>query len=84
MLVPSEKQVSTPAVVDRGDLAPYSCLAGERERAIDAWTRSVLLNSGTDRLAAACRPKGERGLLYRTHPQRASLIGTALRVGPDG
>jgi hypothetical protein len=52
MLVPSEKQVSTPAVVDRGDLAPYSCLAGERERAIDAWTRSVLLNSGTDRLAA--------------------------------
>ena len=31
MPVPREKQVSLAAVVDRDDLAPNSCMAGERE-----------------------------------------------------
>jgi hypothetical protein len=43
MLVHSEKQVSPSAVVGRYDVAWYSRLAGDRERAIDAWTRPVLL-----------------------------------------
>jgi hypothetical protein len=43
MLVRGEKQVSPSAVVGRYDMARNSRLAGERERAVDAWACAVLL-----------------------------------------
>jgi hypothetical protein len=38
--VARDRSTPPPAVVGRYDLAPFSRLAGERKRAIDAWTRA--------------------------------------------